>query len=164
MVINLSIIIASLVLLTGVILGLIDFKMNLKALHTALGIAFIVIVLLGLRTHFLRLSVIPKDPVSWGHMFIFSWILFLSVSAIRRWNTNRKRKIQESLNNNGKFIVYYKGNAYNIQNFVPEHPGGSVINKAKNKNLEKVWKENGVSWHNDNQRVKNILLQNKIKN
>ena len=107
MVINLSIIIASLVLLTGVILGLIDFKMNLKALHTALGITFIVIVLLGLRTHFLRLSVIPKDPVSWGHMFIFSWILFLSVSAIRRWNTNRKRKIQESLNNNGKFIVYY---------------------------------------------------------
>ena len=62
------------------------------------------------------------------------------------------------------YALWDKGDAYNIQNFVPEHPGGSVINKAKNKNLEKVWKENGVSWHNDNQRVKNILLQNKIKN
>lgn len=59
--------------------------------------------------------------------------------------------------------MYYKGNKYNIQKFVPNHPGGSVINKAKNKDLEKVWKENGVSWHNDSQRVKNILSQYVLK-
>jgi membrane-bound ClpP family serine protease len=95
MVLNLSVIIASIILLAGIILGLIDFNMNLKALHTALGITFIVIIVLGLRTHFLRLLIIPKDPVSWGHVLIFSWILFLSVSALIRWN----RKKKETKNN-----------------------------------------------------------------
>ena len=164
MALNLSVIIASIILLTGIILGLIDFNMNLKALHTALGITFIVIIVLGLRTHFLRLSIIPKDPVSWGHMLIFSWILFLSVSALIRWN-RKKKNIKEKLDNKKKkeFLVYYKGNKYNIQDFVPKHPGGKIINKARNKNLEKVWNENGVSWHNDNQQVKNILAKYILK-
>ena len=49
--------------------------------------------------------------------------------------------------------VYYKNKVYNVTKFVDEHPGGYIILKAGGKNLEEVWKENGVSWHMTNKIV-----------
>ena len=43
-------------------------------------------------------------------------------------------------------LVTFKGETYDITDFIPNHPGGSVIQKAIGNNLEDVWKENGVEW------------------
>ena len=59
-------------------------------------------------------------------------------------------------------LVTFKGETYDITDFIPNHPGGSVIQKAINNNLEDVWKENGVEWHMNNSRVMDTLAQYKV--
>ena len=61
-----------------------------------------------------------------------------------------------------KFIVYYKNNKYDITDFIPKHPGGSIINNAKNKNLDEIWDTYNVSWHKTNPNVQNILEKYKM--
>lgn len=58
--------------------------------------------------------------------------------------------------------TYYKGNVYNLTEFVSSHPGGNLILKSAGKDLEKVWKELGYDWHNNNNSVKNVLKKYKI--
>ena len=157
---NLSVIIATIILILGTVFGFIDTGINLRIMHTLLGVIFILTVFLGLGVHYNRLiSKSPTDIVSWIHIFIFSILLFLSISAIRKWNFKHNHHEHYS---NENFIVKYKGNNYNIKDFVPNHPGGSVINKAEGKDLLEVWKDNGVSWHENNENVKEILEQYKI--
>jgi cytochrome b involved in lipid metabolism len=73
------------------------------------------------------------------------------------------RKLQD-YEKNDRNIITYKGQMYDITEFVPKHPGGSVINKALNSNipLEKVWKQNGVDWHMKNPYVLKLLEKYKI--
>ena len=56
----------------------------------------------------------------------------------------------------------YKGEVYNITNFVNNHPGGNIIKKAGGKDLEIVWEEYGFEWHNNNGIVINNLKKYKI--
>ena len=58
--------------------------------------------------------------------------------------------------------VYYKNKVYDVTKFVDEHPGGYIILKAGGKNLEEVWKENGVSWHMTNKIVEDELNKYQI--
>ncbi len=51
----------------------------------------------------------------------------------------------------------YKGRVYDITNFVPHHPGGSIILKAGGRDLEHVWEENGVMFHSDSRLVQKRL-------
>ena len=60
-------------------------------------------------------------------------------------------------------IVKYKGSKYDITDFIPNHPGGSIIKNAENKNLEDVWEEFGVKWHLKNSRVMETLKKYKIE-
>lgn len=59
-------------------------------------------------------------------------------------------------------LVTFKGETYDITDFIPNHPGGSVIQKAIGNDLEQVWKENGVEWHMNNSRVMDTLAQYKV--
>lgn len=59
-------------------------------------------------------------------------------------------------------IVYYKGNSYNITEFINNHPGGSIIKKALGKDLESVWKDHKVLWHKTNTEVLKVLETYKI--
>ncbi len=59
-------------------------------------------------------------------------------------------------------LVTFKGETYDITDFIPNHPGGSIINRAKGNNLEDVWKENGVEWHLNNSRVMDTLENYKV--
>ena len=58
--------------------------------------------------------------------------------------------------------TYYKGNVYNLTDWVSKHPGGRVVIKAGGKDMEKVWKEMGLEWHSKNTRVLEILEKYKI--
>ena len=58
--------------------------------------------------------------------------------------------------------TYYKGNVYNLTDWVPKHPGGRVVIKAGGKDMEKVWKEMGLEWHAKNTRILEILEKYKI--
>ena len=71
-----------------------------------------------------------------------------------------KKKTKESYYHKHK--VYYKGNEYDISPFISKHPGGSVILRSLGKDLEKGWKQNGVSWHNSNPNVMRELKKLKI--
>ena len=68
----------------------------------------------------------------------------------------------EKHNKENDLWCYYKGDVYNVTDFVKNHPGGNVILKSGGKDLEKVWEENGVGWHNKNNSVKNALKKYNI--
>ena len=70
-------------------------------------------------------------------------------------------KNKESFNTNKK-ITSYRGNKYDLTSYIPSHPGGSIINKAVNNDLEKIWKIHNVEWHNNNKFVINQLKKMKI--
>ena len=57
----------------------------------------------------------------------------------------------------------YKGNVYDVTDFVSNHPGGNLILKSGGKDLEKVWNELGYGWHNQNTSVKDTLKKYKSK-
>jgi uncharacterized protein with NAD-binding domain and iron-sulfur cluster len=58
--------------------------------------------------------------------------------------------------------VIYKGEVYDIKEFIKIHPGGSIIEKALGNDLEKVWQENNVGWHMTNDNILSILKKYKI--
>jgi len=58
--------------------------------------------------------------------------------------------------------TYYKGKVYNITSFADKHPGGYIILQAGGKDLEKVWKDNNMSWHESNYLVQNTLKDYQI--
>jgi cytochrome b involved in lipid metabolism len=64
-------------------------------------------------------------------------------------------------NNINDAWIIYKNNVYDITKFISLHPGGKVILKSLGKDIEKVWQENKVSWHN-NSNIINILNKYKI--
>ena len=58
--------------------------------------------------------------------------------------------------------TYYKGEVYDVTEFMGSHPGGSLILNAGGKNLEKVWEDLGYSWHMENPYVMKTLKKYKI--
>lgn len=164
------IIIAIIILLIGIIGGFSNSKNNnLRFFHNAISIIFILIIILGIPVHFQRL--IDKSSynfITWLHFIIFSFILYISIKAIKRWNFKKNNyetfnsKNENFENNKDAFIVTYNNNKYDIKDFIPNHPGGSIINNSKNKDLEKVWELYNVSWHKTNSNVQNKLNQYKI--
>lgn len=58
---------------------------------------------------------------------------------------------------NQKIIGTLDGKKYDLTKFLSSHPGGSVIRKVHNKDIKKVWKDNGVGWHLNNSNVKKVL-------
>ena len=161
--------IAFIILLIGIIAAFITPEnINLRKFHTSISVVFILIIILGIPVHFQRL--IDKSSynfITWLHFLIFSYLLYISILAFKRWNFPKKNnysfenETKESTESN-KFIVYYKNNKYNITDFIPKHPGGSIINNAKNKNLDEVWDSYNVSWHKTNPKVQNILKKYKM--
>ena len=85
-------------------------------------------------------------------------------------NKNKKEKFQQEYTINevkehttaNDLWTHYKGNVYDVTNFVSNHPGGNLILKSGGKDLEKVWNELGYGWHNQNTSVKNTLKKYKI--
>lgn len=76
-------------------------------------------------------------------------------------NTYSKEEVSKH-NTKDDLWVYDNTFVYDITKFVDEHPGGYVILKAGGKNIEKVWKNNGVSWHSSNKQVNKVLNKYKI--
>ena len=58
--------------------------------------------------------------------------------------------------------TYYKGEVYDLTKYIPKHPGKNIILKAGGKDLEKIWKKLGYSWHEKNKHVMNHLKKFKI--
>lgn len=159
------IIIAIIILFIGIIGAFITPEnINLRKFHTSVSVIFILIIILGIPVHFQRL--IEKSSynfITWLHFLIFSYLLYISILAFRRWNFPKKNESFENKpKESNKFIVYYKNNKYDITDFIPKHPGGSIINNAKNKNLDDVWDSYQVGWHKTNANVQNILKKYKI--
>jgi uncharacterized protein with NAD-binding domain and iron-sulfur cluster len=58
--------------------------------------------------------------------------------------------------------TYYKGNVYDLTDFIKDHPGGNIIMHAGGKDLEEEWKEHGYEWHANNKSVIKLLEKYKI--
>ena len=160
-----AITIAFIILAAGIISAFITPKnINLRKFHTSISVIFILIIILGIPVHFQRL--LEKSSynfITWLHFLIFSYLLYISILAFKRWNFPIKEQMEtKESNESNEFIVYYKNNKYDITDFIPKHPGGSIINNAKNKNLNEVWDKYNVSWHKTNPKVQNTLEKYKI--
>jgi cytochrome b involved in lipid metabolism len=58
--------------------------------------------------------------------------------------------------------TYYKGNVYDLTNWVKKHPGGRIILNCGGKNLEDTWNKFNVSWHNGDKYIMKRLETYKI--
>ena len=63
-----------------------------------------------------------------------------------------------------KLIIYYKNNTLDLTDFISNHPGGDIILKANDKNIEKFWYENNLEFHLNSTSVLNILNKYIITN
>ena len=79
------------------------------------------------------------------------------------WHYNSSFKNNSSNHNSiDKIITTLNGEKYDLTDYQLKHPGGGLIKKAAGKDLEKAWKQNGVSWHLNNPRVMNVLKKYKM--
>jgi len=77
--------IATFILISSVALGFSNIKLNLKVMHSFIGFSFLFIVFFGLKRHYFRLIRSPTNYIAWLHIFIFSFLILLSIKALRTW-------------------------------------------------------------------------------
>lgn len=97
---NISTFLAVGCLVTGITLGCMSFRLDLRVMHTIIGFGFIFIVTSGTYKHLKKIYMNQKNYIGWIHILMFSALLFISIRMIRAWNKTwfrPKQKVQESL-------------------------------------------------------------------
>ena len=163
------IIIISVILITGIIIGLQNWNLKIRSIatiHYVFSSFFIIAILIGLYLQWQRVKMYGRfDFVSISHIVIFFVLITFSVKAIV-YHSKKVSKMSgggTSLNSEA-LIVTHNNKKYDLTSFIKDHPGGQQILKAKNYNtLEEAWKDNGV-WglHNNNETVMNVLKNHAI--
>ena len=78
---------------------------------------------------------------------------------------NLKGYTEEEVKKHNKFNdfwIIYKNEVYDLTNFISEHPGGEIILKSAGEDVSKIWEKYGLTYHENNKNVKDILKKNKI--
>lgn len=92
------IIIAIIILFIGIIGAFMTpYNINLRKFHTSVSIIFILIIILGIPIHFQRL--LDKSSynfITWLHFLIFSYLLYISILAFKRWNFSKNNESFET--------------------------------------------------------------------
>ena len=156
---HVSVALATLLVLLGVGLGFAPMPIPHRVMHIAVAGFFVLLTPFALRAHYLRLW--NKDPwqgTAWVHFVTFAILLYLVVHMLRHW-VNR-----EGAKHDKRLVVKYKGKSVDLTRFAAKHPGGSVIWKAQGKDVETVWKEQGVAWHAANEKVLKVLEGSTLAN
>ena len=163
------IIIISVILIAGIIIGLQNWNLKIKSIasiHYIFSSFFILAIVIGLYLQWQRVKLYGRfDFVSISHIVIFFILITFSVKAIV-YHSKKVSKMSGggTTLNSDHFIVTHGNKKYDIASFVKDHPGGNQILKAKNyKTLEEAWKDNGV-WelHNNNETVMNVLKKHVV--
>ena len=156
---HLSSVIAIIILIIGVIAGFSDIRLPLRQMHLAIGIIFIILVPVVIYVHLKRFYVKgPLDWIAWTHFILFSLILMISIKMIKRWYPQKIDNHQNHEHFNEKEITW-KGKKIDrekLEKFKEEHPGGAVRIQSileQGGEIEEHWKNNGVDWHLNNERV-----------
>lgn len=82
-------------------------------------------------------------------------------NIVEQFNSYTLEEIKKH-NKEGDLWCYYKGDVYDITEFVNEHPGGKIILNAGGENLEEIWEKYNVDWHLSNDFVQSTLEKYKI--
>lgn len=137
---------------------------DIRSLHIAMASIFVALAPAIVYIHakrFYRKG--ATDWVAWTHFVLLALLLFVAGKMYRRWAPSRTHNNLKRSTSGEPVIATYRGEKYNVTDFVPHHPGGvSNILKAADQDLEQVWAENGVGWHAKNKRVANVLQTRKI--
>ena len=83
--------IATIILMSSVALGFSNIKLNLKVMHSFIGFGFLFIIFFGLKRHYFRLIRSPTNYIAWLHIIIFSFLILLSIKALRTWFFTKKK-------------------------------------------------------------------------
>ena len=137
---------------------------DIRSLHIAMASIFVALTPAIVYIHarrFYRKG--PGDWVAWTHFALLTLLLFVAGKMYRRWIPSRPHFHLEHSTSGQPVIVTYKGEKYDVTDFVPRHPGGvSNILKAADQDLDQIWAQNGVGWHAKNMRVASVLKSRKI--
>jgi hypothetical protein len=159
----LSSFIGVLLLCFGILAGLSDIHVPYRTLHLSIASTYILLTPLIIYVHINRFYVKgPTDWIAWLHFIIFSFILYLTVKMIKRWLPTKTSHFTE------KLIIKNNGNTYDLTDWVDKHPGGranimKIFKKSNNgKELEEIWRDEGVGWHNENKRIQSALEKYRI--
>ena len=144
--------------------GLLDLPLDVRLMHQALAVSFVVLCVLMLRVQLQRFHTKgPGDWVAWLHFVIFAFLLFLAVRMVRRWWRKKTLALRRTLEERGdthhapQLIVFFRGQKYDATDYANNHPGDKVIWEAQGRDLEEVWREKGLQWHVASSRVQAAL-------
>lgn len=149
--------------------------LSLATMHTGVAALVVAMAPLALYVHCTRFYTKgPYDWVAWLHVALFALFLYLAVRMTRRWGrtavdeattamASSASASEEAFATKSDRLIAYRTlkdgtrKSYNLTNFAKGHPGGDVIRSVQGKDLNTVWKENGVAWHTKNRRVLKVL-------
>ena len=74
-----------LIFFIAILLGVSNFSLDLKKLHTLIGFTFIILTIFGMRTHWKILLANPLAFIGWLHVIIFTFLIYLGIKALKHW-------------------------------------------------------------------------------
>lgn len=168
---TIAVVFSVVVLVAAVGAGFADtLPLSLATMHTGVAALVVVMAPLALYVHCTRFYTKgPYDWVAWLHVALFALFLYLAVRMTRRWGRTALDEAtsasvsDEAFTTKDDRLLAYRTlkdgtrKSYDLTDFAKKHPGGDVIRNVQGKDLDTVWKENGVAWHTKNRRVLKVL-------
>lgn len=173
---TIAVVFAVAVLVAAVGAGFADtLPLSLATMHVGIAALVVAMAPLALYVHCTRFYTKgPYDWVAWLHVALFALFLYLAVRMTRRWGrmavdeattamaSSASASEEAFATKNDRLIAYRTlkdgtRKSYDLTGFAKAHPGGDVIRSVQGKDLDAVWKENGVAWHTKNRRVLKVL-------
>lgn len=138
-------------------------------MHLGVATLFVASVPLAVYVHCKRFFVHgASDAVAWLHFVVLAALLHVAVRAYAAWGGGGNgHAAREHFDDDGRAqqaAATFRGKQYDVSSFVEDHPGGETnLRKAMGRDIEAVWKANGVGWHIDNPVVMRKLKELEIK-
>lgn len=146
---------------------------TVQSFHVVLGITLLVLVVVGLWLQYRRVKRFQKvDYISASHLILFGLLAFAAAKALRRWGKSPPGlaagghgKSPPGLVSGQNYLVTYKGKPYDLKPFLNQHPGGkqiledALLKPGRPMDVESLWKQNGVSWHQHNPSVQQVFAE-----
>lgn len=135
---------------------------TVQSFHVIIGITLLVLVAVGLWLQYRRVKRFQKvDYISASHLILFGLLAFAAAKALRHWGDSPLTGGGQS----GNYMVTHKGKPYDLKPFLNQHPGGkqilegALLKPGRPMDVESLWKQNGVSWHQHNPSVQQVFAE-----
>ena len=146
-----------------------------RRMHIGIAAVFILLVPLMLYVHIQRFFVKGAlDWIAWTHFVLFAVLIFIAIRMLRRWYMAgaHRHHDHDHFSSDKRPKLTWGGQPVDpdgLMAFLRKHPGGEAnIRKVlkeehRGKDLQDIWKAEGVGWHVNNPTVRKTIESMVVK-